>query len=86
MRCCIVILEPVVTRRARTEAELTVIAAAPVIVTRVALGEELQRAAMIRHQATALVRAVMQDARLGRAIELDRVKWNVDPMKFMNVA
>jgi HD-GYP domain-containing protein (c-di-GMP phosphodiesterase class II) len=59
--------------QARTEAELTVIAAAPVIVTRVSLGEELQRAAMIRHQASGLVRTVMQDARLGKAIELDQV-------------
>jgi HD-GYP domain-containing protein (c-di-GMP phosphodiesterase class II) len=58
---------------AQTEAELTVIAAKPVIVTRVSLGEELQRAAMIRHQATGLVRTVMQDARLGKAVELDQV-------------
>jgi HD-GYP domain-containing protein (c-di-GMP phosphodiesterase class II) len=57
----------------RIEAELTVIAAKPVIMTRVSLGEELQRAAMIRHQATGLVRAVMQDARLGKAVELDQV-------------
>ncbi|WP_426173090.1 HD-GYP domain-containing protein [Massilia sp. TWR1-2-2] len=55
------------------EAELTVIAAAPVIVTRVSLGEEVQRAALIRHQATSLVRSVMQDARMGKAIELDKV-------------
>jgi HD-GYP domain-containing protein (c-di-GMP phosphodiesterase class II) len=58
---------------ARIEAELTVIAATPVIVTRVSLGEELQRAAMIRQQATSLVRSVMQDARLGKAIELDKM-------------
>ena len=59
--------------RARTEAELTVIAAKPVVVTRVSLGEELRRAAAIRHQAAGLVRTVMQDARLGKAIELDQV-------------
>ena len=59
--------------QAQTEAELVVIAAAPVIVTRVTLGEELQRAALIRHQAAGLVRSVMQDARLGKAIELDQV-------------
>jgi len=60
--------------RAQTEAELTVIAAAPpVIVTRVSLGEELQRAASIRNQAAGLVRTVMQDARLGKAVELDQV-------------
>jgi HD-GYP domain-containing protein (c-di-GMP phosphodiesterase class II) len=59
--------------QAQTEAELAVIAAKPVIVTRLALGEELKRAAQIRHQAAGLVRIVMQDARLGKAIELDQV-------------
>jgi HD-GYP domain-containing protein (c-di-GMP phosphodiesterase class II) len=59
--------------QARTEAALVQIAAKPVIVTRVTLGEELERAAMIRHQAAGLVRTVMQDARLGKAIELDQV-------------
>lgn len=59
--------------QAQTEAELVVIAAKPVVVTRVTLGEELKRAAMIRHQAAGLVRTVMQDARLGKAIELDQV-------------
>ena len=56
-----------------TEAELVVIAAPPVIVTRVSLGEELQRAASIRNQAAGLVRTVMSDARLGKAVELDKV-------------
>jgi HD-GYP domain-containing protein (c-di-GMP phosphodiesterase class II) len=59
--------------QAQTEAELVVLAAAPVIVTGVSLGEELKRAALIRHQAAGLVRSVMQDARLGKAIELDQV-------------
>lgn len=59
--------------QAQTEAELVVIAARPVVVTRVSLAEELQRATMIRHQASGLVRTVMQDARLGKAIELDQV-------------
>ncbi|MDQ2991150.1 MAG: HD-GYP domain-containing protein [Pseudomonadota bacterium] len=59
--------------QAQTEAELVVLAAAPVVVTRVSLGEELKRAALIRHQAAGLVRSVMQDARLGKAIELDQV-------------
>ena len=59
--------------QAQTEAELAMIAAKPVVVTRVSLGEELKRAAMIRHQASGLVRTVMQDARLGKAIELDQV-------------
>lgn len=59
--------------RAATERELVQIATAPVI-TRVALGEELGRAAQIRHQASTLVRTVMRDARLGKAIELDQVQ------------
>jgi HD-GYP domain-containing protein (c-di-GMP phosphodiesterase class II) len=58
---------------ARTEAELVKIAARPALVTRVSLGEEMKRAAQIRHQASGLVRTVMADARLGKAIEIDRV-------------
>ncbi|SHH40952.1 HD-GYP domain-containing protein [Massilia sp. CF038] len=58
---------------AQLESELVQIAIQPVIVTRVSLGEELRRAAQIRHQASGLVRTVMQDARLGKAIELDQV-------------
>ena len=58
---------------AQTEAELIQIAARPVIVTRTTLGEELKRAAQIRHEAAGLVRTVMADARLGRVIEIDRV-------------
>jgi HD-GYP domain-containing protein (c-di-GMP phosphodiesterase class II) len=59
--------------RAQTEAELTIIATKPVVVTRVSLAEELQRAAAIRRQAAGLVRTVMQDARLGKAVELDQI-------------
>jgi HD-GYP domain-containing protein (c-di-GMP phosphodiesterase class II) len=40
---------------------------------RTSMAEELQRAANIRRQAAGLVREVMQDARLGKAIELERV-------------
>jgi HD-GYP domain-containing protein (c-di-GMP phosphodiesterase class II) len=58
---------------AATEAEVTAIAAAPRIVTRVSLGEELARAAQIRKQAATLVRTVMADARLGKAVELEKV-------------
>ncbi|MES2264801.1 MAG: HD-GYP domain-containing protein [Pseudomonadota bacterium] len=60
--------------QAATERELTELAAKPVIVTRVSLGEELSRAAQIRHQASTMVRTVMRDARLGKAIELDQVQ------------
>ncbi|MFN3789634.1 HD-GYP domain-containing protein [Massilia sp.] len=58
---------------AATEAEVTAIATKPLIVTRVSLGEELARAANIRKQAAGLVRTVMADARLGKAVELDKV-------------
>ncbi|QOY93172.1 HD-GYP domain-containing protein [Massilia sp. UMI-21] len=58
---------------AATEAEITSIAARPLIVTRVPLGEELARAAHVRKQALGLVRTVMADARLGKAVELDKV-------------
>lgn len=59
---------------ASTEQELVEIATAPVVVTRVSLGAEMVRAAQIRNQASTLVRTVMRDARLGKAIELDHVQ------------
>jgi HD-GYP domain-containing protein (c-di-GMP phosphodiesterase class II) len=59
--------------QARTEAEVTAIAARPALATRVALGDELARASTIRREAVELVRTVMQDARLGKAVELDKV-------------
>ncbi|MCC2973076.1 HD-GYP domain-containing protein [Massilia sp. IC2-476] len=58
---------------AATEAEVTAIAAKPIVITRVSLGEELARAANIRKQAAGLVRTVMADARLGKAVELEKV-------------
>ncbi|MBP1205572.1 HD-GYP domain-containing protein (c-di-GMP phosphodiesterase class II) [Duganella sp. 1411] len=57
-----------------TEREIAEIAAKTPVVTRVSLGDEMRRAVQIRHQASTLVRTVMQDARLGRAIELDQVE------------
>ena len=57
-----------------TERELTELAAKPAAVVRVSLGEELSRAAQIRHQASGLVRTVMRDARLGKAIEIGQVQ------------
>ncbi len=59
--------------QANTEAELAVLAAAPVREVRTSIGEEIQRARLIRSQAAGLVRNVMQDARLGKAVELDQV-------------
>jgi len=58
---------------AATEAEVAALAATPRERTRTTLGEELQRAASVRRQAADLVRTVMQDARLGKAVELDQV-------------
>ncbi|OEZ94353.1 cyclic di-GMP phosphodiesterase response regulator RpfG [Duganella phyllosphaerae] len=60
--------------QAATEREIIELIAKAPVVTRVALGEEMRRATQIRHQASALVRTVMQDARLGKAIELDLVE------------
>ncbi|USX27218.1 HD-GYP domain-containing protein [Oxalobacteraceae bacterium OTU3CINTB1] len=60
--------------QAATEREIVDIAAKTPIVTRVSLGDEMRRAVQIRHQASTLVRTVMQDARLGKAIELDQVE------------
>jgi HD-GYP domain-containing protein (c-di-GMP phosphodiesterase class II) len=59
--------------RAQTEAEVQQIALKPAVVARVSVAEELQRAMQIRRQAAGLVRSVMQDARLGKAIEVDQV-------------
>jgi HD-GYP domain-containing protein (c-di-GMP phosphodiesterase class II) len=59
--------------QASTEAELTAAVTECAMVARTSLGEEIGRAAMIRQQACSLVRTVMQDARLGKAIELDQV-------------
>jgi HD-GYP domain-containing protein (c-di-GMP phosphodiesterase class II) len=60
--------------QAATEREIVEIVAKAPVVTRVSLGEEMKRAVQIRHQASTLVRKVMQDARLGKAIELDQVQ------------
>jgi HD-GYP domain-containing protein (c-di-GMP phosphodiesterase class II) len=56
-----------------TEAEVAAIAAKPVLPVRASLAEEFDRAVAIRRQAAGLVRTVMADARLGKAVELDRV-------------
>ena len=56
-----------------TEAEVAAIAARPVPPLRSTLAEELDRATVIRRQAAGLVKTVMQDARLGKAVELDQV-------------
>lgn len=58
---------------ADTEAELTAVVSERSIVLRTTLGEEIGRASAIRSQASGLVRMVMRDARLGKAVELDQV-------------
>ena len=64
--------------RAETERELVQIAAAaPQVVTRVSLGMELARATQVRRQASSLVRTVMADVRMGKAVEIDRVQHTV---------
>ncbi len=59
--------------QAQTEKEVAEIAARPVKPARTTLADEMQRAVNIRRQAVGLVRTVMQDARLGKAVELDNV-------------
>ena len=63
---------------AATEAEVAALAAKPVTPLRVTLAEEFDRAVTIRRQAAGLVRTVMQDARLGKAVELDKVSHVVE--------
>ncbi|MGZ3183283.1 MAG: HD-GYP domain-containing protein [Telluria sp.] len=55
------------------EAEVAAIAARPVTPLRATLAEEFDRAVAIRRQAAGLVKTVMQDARLGKAVELEQV-------------
>jgi putative nucleotidyltransferase with HDIG domain len=57
-----------------TERELAELARQPAKIIKTSLGEELQRAAQIRHQAAGVVRNVMADARLGKAIEIGAVQ------------
>jgi HD-GYP domain-containing protein (c-di-GMP phosphodiesterase class II) len=59
---------------AASEQELAQAAAATAPVVKVATGEEMARARAIRHQAATLVRLVMRDVRLGKAVELDQVE------------
>jgi len=60
--------------RAKTEEAMVELAmSAPAPVQRVPLGAELKRAAVVRSQAAGLVKSVMQDARLGRAVQVDQV-------------
>jgi HD-GYP domain-containing protein (c-di-GMP phosphodiesterase class II) len=59
--------------QAATEAEVMALAATTTSRVRISVGEELQRAATVRREAVGLVRTVMQDVRLGKAVELEQV-------------
>ncbi|MGJ9418424.1 HD-GYP domain-containing protein [Massilia sp. CMS3.1] len=59
--------------QATIEAEVTAIASKPARALRSTLGDEMQRAVGIRRHAVNLVRTVMQDARLGKAVEMENV-------------
>jgi len=56
------------------ENEMQQLAAEPARPIRVSLGEEMERAVRIRKQASDLVKNVMADARLGKAIEVGQVQ------------
>lgn len=60
--------------QADIERELVEMANQPAPIIRVSVAEEMARATQIKSQAFNLVRTVMGDARLGKAIELDRVE------------
>ncbi|WP_420474634.1 HD-GYP domain-containing protein [Noviherbaspirillum sp. ST9] len=57
------------------EAELQSLASEPSTNRlRISVGEELHRAAQVKHRAHRIVRDAMRDVRLGRAVELDQVE------------
>lgn len=59
--------------KASAEQEIIKLATKPTSPIRTSLQQESDRAVAIRRQASGLVRTVMQDARLGKAVELDKV-------------
>ncbi len=59
--------------QAATEAEIATLALKPAVTARIPVDDELARARGVRQQAVNMVRMVMTDVRLGRAIELDQV-------------
>ena len=63
-----------------TEAEVTAVASKPAVRARVPLAEELDRAVQIRRQTAHLVKTVMQEVRLGRAVEFDQVSPIIETM------
>lgn len=59
--------------RTITERELVALVEQTPVARRTSMQEEMEKAAAIRRQAVGVVRSVMQDVRLGKAVELDRV-------------
>ncbi|WP_269532184.1 HD-GYP domain-containing protein [Chitinimonas sp. BJYL2] len=66
--------QPEAERTAELHAEMMAIAAEPILIPRAELQEEVGRAKRLRHQATQAVRTVMQDVRLGKAVQLGDVE------------
>ncbi len=60
--------------QAGIEAEILQAASAPAPVLQVSFAEEVQRASRIHKQAHSVVKSVLQDVRLGRAVQLDAVE------------
>jgi len=56
-----------------TEARIQALAAQPALPAPVSLAEEVSNATAVRREAGEVVRSVMQDARLGKAVEVGRV-------------
>lgn len=59
--------------QAATEAEVAALATTATSRVRISVAEELQRADTVRREAVGVVRTVMQDARLGRAVHFEEV-------------
>ncbi|MCU0869473.1 MAG: HD-GYP domain-containing protein [Burkholderiales bacterium] len=65
--------------KAEVEAEMKRVAEAPIVTElRVSTSEELERATRIHKQAHSIVKRVMQDVRLGRAVEIEAVEGVVE--------
>ncbi|SNT26168.1 HD-GYP domain, c-di-GMP phosphodiesterase class II (or its inactivated variant) [Noviherbaspirillum humi] len=60
--------------REKIESQMVDLAARQATPIRISLAEEMDRARRVRQQAHQVVRSVMHDARLGKAVELDRVE------------
>ena len=66
--------EPVAETRARIEQEVQQAVQRPAAPARTSLESELRRATQVRNEAAGMVRSVMADVRLGKAVEVDAVQ------------